>query len=322
MTRFHNPINEVSPHNRNATFTKMDTRDIHEAMAIANHDFTVEMAPLYLPNGQKVWDKNSVLRNDGAYLGTVGLRTRHIQPLEFYQMADNLIKSTNGRIITGITMNYGSVIGMVISIDKREYVPNDVSELTVIMLTSYNSKFAILGRAIINRFICLNQIPSSTKLFNIKNTTNNLERLNMATRVLSYYGDEVRGFDSKMKLLTSHKMSDARAIEWFGSLLPTPKEDSKRANTLYDNKIDLYTNLLQNGLGSNIPNVRGTAYGAFQALTELQNHHAHTRVAEGKSEEEVRFESNLLGGSGDNFMGRGFKSIVKIAETTPSGSLV
>jgi phage/plasmid-like protein (TIGR03299 family) len=308
---------------RRADFTDMDTKNVEEAMYAAGHDFAVEMVPLTLPSEKVIWDKQGVVRTDnGQYLGAVGNRTSPIQPIDFYSMAQSLIDSTGGRITSGITLDNGAVIGISFTLDKREYVSGDVVALNFLMLTSYNNSYAILGRAISHRFACLNQLPSSTKLFNIKNTIGNVERLSVATKMLSYYGQEMRDFDQKMKLLVDHKINDSRAMDWFGNLLPAPKEDSQRSNTRYDNIKDEFGMLLNQGLGVRYQGVRGTAYGALNALTEYCNHERSTRVKEGKTEEQVRFESNVLGGSSDKLMAKGFGTLVEIAKTVPSGTIV
>jgi phage/plasmid-like protein (TIGR03299 family) len=309
--------------NRSSTFTEVDTTDVGEAMYKADHNFQVEMVPLTLPDGQVVYDKKAVIRTDtNKYLGTVGRGVHHIQPVRFYEMAGELIKSSGGRINKTITMGGGSVIGLSFQLAVREYVAGDVINLNFLMLTSFDSSYAILGRTLSDRLFCLNQLASSMKLFNIKNTKFNEPRLEMATKMLKYHGTELEHFDAKMKLLVDHRMSDARAIEWFGSLLPAPLKDNKRSASRWNNQVELFSELLEDGMGTDHPGVRGTAYGALNAHTEYCNHHRTTRVADGKSEEEVRFETTCLGGSADKMMQKGFESLVQIAHTVPSGSIV
>jgi len=308
---------------RVAQFTDLNTQDIDKAMYNSGYDFEVAMKPLYLQDGTKVWDKQAVVRTDtNKYLGAVGMQTRHVQPKDFYAMAAELINSTGGRINQGITMSNGAVIGVSFTLDSVEYVTGDVIDLNFLMLTSYNSAYAILGRALSHRFFCLNQLPSSQKLFNIKNTTGNLQRLQTATKMLGYYGKEMQDFNTKMKLLSGFRMSDSMALEWFSNLLPQPKKDSKRSNSIYTNTIETFTECLVNGMGVDHPGVRQTGYGALNALTEFCNHYRSTRVADGKSKAQVKFESLVLGGSNDKLMAKGFESLVKIAQTTPSGSIV
>ena len=299
---------------RKAEFINMDTTSVGQAIHEADHNFVVDMVPLIMPDGSMIYDKKAVIRTDtGRYLGTVGKGVHHIQPVKFYGMAHQLIMATGGRITKTITMGGGAVIGISFQLATREYISGDVVNLNFLMLTSFDSSYAILGRTLSERLVCLNQLPSSKKLFNIKNTQYNEPRLELATKMLTYHTKELDGFDEKMKLLVGHKMSHTKALDWFGNLIPPAKEGNQRAITRRDNQIDMFDELYQVGKGANIPGVRGTAYGALNAHTEYCNHHRTTRVMEGKSEEEVRFETTCLGGSADKLMQIGFDDLVQIA---------
>jgi len=297
-------------------FTNVKTKNIHEAMEASDHAFEVEMIPLYTGSGRKVWDKQGVIRKDTEdYLGTVGMGVQHLQPINFYEMAGELISATGGEIDRTITMGGGAIIGISFTLAHKAYLPDDPSSHNLLFLTSYNSSFAINAKAFNTRFCCMNMLANSTKLFSIKNTSGNLPRLKVASNMLKYYHEEMVAFDNKMAALTKIKMTDEEAIAWFGdTLLNPPKKDNKRANSIYDGQLDTFVDLLQNGLGTGVSGVRGTAYGAINAVTEFCNHHRNTRVRDGKSEEEVRFTSNILGGSSDKLMQVALSSLIEMID--------
>lgn len=298
-------------------FNRVNTKDVNEAMVISGHNFDVDMVPLVLPDGSEVWDKRAcVCRDTGQYLGTIGRQTHPLQPRDFYAMAKILVDATGGSINETLTIDRGSVIGIGFHLDMREYIKGDQVELNFLMLTSFNSRYAIMGRALSRRLACLNQLPSSTKLFNIKNTINNLPRLTTATTMLGYYKNEMGHFDSKMRMLTACPMSEPKQIEWFRGLFPKPKAESRSVARL-DNVTAEFVDLVHGGMGSDIKGIRNTAYGALNALTEYCNHKRSTRVAEGKTEEEVRFESVCFG-SADHMMQTGFNRLLDWAKLTKS----
>jgi hypothetical protein len=48
---------------------QVKTKEVHEAMELGDHNYTVEMQPLTLPDGTTCWDKKAVVRTDtGGYL--------------------------------------------------------------------------------------------------------------------------------------------------------------------------------------------------------------------------------------------------------------
>ena len=299
---------------RRARFETINTRDTREAMDSAGHDFTVEMVPITMPCGQVIYDKVATRRSDtGQYLGTVGRGYNPIQPVDFYNMAQELVDNTGGVINKTISMYGGAVIGISFELAIREYVAGDQVALNFLMMTSFNSRYAIMGRALSRRFFCENQLASSQRLFNIKNTINNTPRLEVATKMLSYYGREMDDFDNNMRMLTKYRMNDDQAVDWFRKLLPAPAKGSKRSNSYHDNVTEDFTDLLVKGKGTNHPGVRGTGYGALNALTEHCNHNRSTRVSPGRTEEEVRFESVTFG-TADAMMQSGFASLVKMAK--------
>lgn len=294
-------------------FTDVNTKDAYTAMCAGGHNFEVETVPLQLENGVYVPDKRATVRKDtGEYLGTVGRHYEIVQPVSFYDTARHLVESTGGIINKTLTLNGGSVIGISFRLGTREYISGDVTELNFLMMTSFNSSYAILGRALTYRWFCLNQLPSSKRLFSIKHTRTAEDRLGMAAKMLGYYGKEMEGFDKKMARLVQYRMPEPKQIEWFGNLLPAPSPDSKRSLTVYDNTLSDFQHLLHHGRGADHPGVRGTAYAALQALTEYCNHYRTTRVREGRDPEEVRFESVTFG-SADKMMQTGFESLIKIA---------
>jgi hypothetical protein len=73
---------------------EIKTKSVVEAMDLGDHNYTVDMEPLVLPDGTKVWDKKAVVRTDlepgtkGRYLGTVGRDYQPVQPVRIYEMVN------------------------------------------------------------------------------------------------------------------------------------------------------------------------------------------------------------------------------------------
>jgi phage/plasmid-like protein (TIGR03299 family) len=297
---------------RHAFLKKIETKDVNEAMTLAGHDFEVEMVPLEI-NGQTIWDKKAVIRKDnGSYLGTVGNSWQPVQPKVIYDMADTLIKETNGSITGTITMQRGSVMGLALTLGQNEFIPGDRYEFNMLLLTSFNMSYTVLAKVLTRRFFCMNQMPSSKQLFSLKHTTFVNERLGAAMKMLAHYNQEITGFQSKMTRLINAPMSDEAALNFFTGLLPAVNEESKRSVTLKDNAVGTFIDLLSRGKGSDWPGVRGTAYGVLNALTEYTNYYKPTRVFEGREQDEVKFESLVFGAGGD-FMTLGMAQLLDYA---------
>jgi len=297
---------------------QIKTSNVAEAMELGDHNYTVEMQPLTLPDGTTVWDKKAVRRTDtGAYLGTVGSDYQPVQPIRIYEMVNAMLDATGGEITGVINLHKGSVFGVVLHLNTAEYLPGDAVDLNFLLLAAHNGMYGILGRAITNRLICLNQVPSSTKLFNLKHTRFVEGRLDVATKMLSYYDKEIKGFNDNMKQLVDFRMDADATNHFVNAMYPVPvKAESKRSESIRTNQISSLIDLLYTGKGVDVPGLKGTGWHAFNALTEFVNHKRTTRVKEGRDEAEVRFEA-INFGSGNDLMQRGLGILLNMSTSQP-----
>lgn len=289
-------------------FQEIETRDVGEAREAGNHNFEVIKEDLFTADGMLIPDHVAVLnQKTGSYLGTVGRGYEPVQPKTFYELADEFIISTGATINGIINLKNGSTMGLMFHLAEREYIDGDPISLNFIMLNGFDGWQGLSGFAPTHRIACLNVCNASNKVYNLKHTKNILNRVTVIKNMLKYYHNEIASFDDKMKHLVAHQMNQDEAINWFRSLFPKPTSDTSQ--TRLNNKITVFIDCLRNGRGSNIPGVRGTSYGAFQALTEYINHHRSTRVAQGRNEDEVRF-TGIHFGSGNTLTQRGLNSLV------------
>lgn len=105
------------------------------------------------------------------------------------------------------------------------------------------------------------------------------------------------------QVMAATKMSKDDAVRIFERLLDIrPKQ---AVSTRAENQLKEMTRLFSKGLG----NEGGTRWDAFNAITEYVDHSRVSRVSEGRSEGEVRFESVLMG-SGDALKAKAFDLLV------------
>jgi len=274
--------------------TKVYTTDVNEAMDIANHNFTAIKKRLHSEDGIVIPDHVGIFREDtNQYLGTVGNGWEPVQPEVIYDMAGDLIEATSGKINGVFNMYKGAVMGISFNLAEREYVPGDKTDINFLMLTSFNGMYGIAGHATTERLACMNQCNTSSKVYNLRHTRFVGNRIQVVKDLLKFYNKEIKDFDKKMMGMVNKRMNEMEAIDWFKSLFPKPK--SIRSEARLDNQVDIFINCLRNGLGSDIPGVKGTSYGAFQALTEYINHERSTRIHNDREPEEVRYQSIHFG---------------------------
>jgi len=291
-----------------------DVKGIEEAIVIAGHNFGVDKIPCsYNFNGSLMeYEGNYVtVRNDnGSPLGIVGSRYKVNQPKETWDFIDKFLSVSNGKIDRGLLFDNGRRIGASITLNDREYIRGDRVTHSMLIMNSFDGSTSFMGYGLSSRWVCMNQLPHSVRFFNIKHTTNMDEKIGVAREMLNYYNEGITDFDDKMKYLVGAPMDNSGAIAWFKTLIPKPKEDKSQAR--YETAISKYNELLVSGKGTEIEGVKGTAYGAMQALTEYVNHHKTIRAKTNELTEEKRFDSTVFG-SGNNLMQVGFNSLLQVA---------
>lgn len=291
-------------------FTEIETQDVNLAMEAGHHDFEVDKVNLITTNCQ--WDISIpdhvavINQNTGQYLGTVGSGWEPVQPKTIYELAQELLNATDAKINGTFTINNGSVIGISFELAEKEYIANDPIKLNFIMSTSFNGTHGIAGHSTINRLSCLNQCNTSNKIYNLRHTKNVMNRIEIVKNILKYYKNEIMSFDKKMMFMVNHSMDESEAVTWFKSLFPKAK--TQRAERMQENQTSIFIECLRNGRGSEITGVRGTCYGAFQALTEYVNHHRSVKIHNDRNEDEVRFQS-IHFGSGNTLTQKGLNTI-------------
>ena len=276
-------------------YQRVESNNLNEIKDIADHNFIVETQSIKTEYDQLIPDHVAVIREDNQqYLGTVGKSWTPVQPETIYELGEKLIESIPNSHVSGIVnMMKGSIIGIEFKLASREYIVGDSLDINFLMLTSFNGMYGISGQATMTRLINDAQCNTSSKVYNLRHTRFVGNRLNVVKNMLKYYYKEIKIFDDKMMKLVNKRMNMNEAVEWFRSLFPVPK--TSRGETKLDNEVSTFIEILNNSVGGNIIGVKGTSYGAFQALTEYINNHRRTRIVNGRDENEVRFQSVHFG---------------------------
>lgn len=297
------------------------TRDAREAMYLSDHAFDIDTQEIEV-NGYATRSKAIVRKDTGKPLGIVGKGYTPVGPAPIYALAQNLMDSVpEGRIVSTLNYSHGGAFGIAMNLGKREFLSGDVIDMNFLIMAAFDGSMGVLGRLITSRWFCTNQAASSTALFNLRHTRFVEERMEIAGQMLVHYNSELQKFSERMRSLVNYKMPERRAVDWFRNVLPAPKAESKRSETIIDNAVETYTQLLVAGMGADFPGVRGTAYGAWNAMTEYVNHHRSTRIREGRDPEEVKFNT-VFSGSGDQLIQKGTDSLLQLTSTVPTAPVI
>lgn len=275
-----------------------------QALSAASLDWTVSKRLLWA-DAQPVTTHMAVCRDsDDAVLGVVGKKYRPLQNTEAFGLMDDLVSDGSMRYECAGSLRGGSRIFLTGKIGSREIVPGDRVDDYILLYNTHDGSSALRVLWTQTRVVCANTVAmalSGAKKADgvaIRHTKNMDTRVDEARRVLglaSAYNEELA---ARQRYLATKQMTDAAVARFLEELLPdrdvdadTRQNNTRRENIRQD-ILDLYTGA---GMGSDMQFVRGTAWGALNAVTEYTNHHSKVK----RDSSEFRIESVLFGTGAD-----------------------
>lgn len=289
---------EVSVDGFEAAFASRQEPAWHGLGTVFDHDVTTEemlklahldnwdvrLEPLEFPEGHRpVTDHFALLRTNPFDQGTdvlsiVGQRYRPYQNEELLAFGDAILDG-GGRWETGGSIKQGRQVfaSLLTNLDDLVLDPNgaaDVVKNYLLLHTSHDGSTAIQAANTPVRVVCQNTLNIALRgvkqSFKIRHTQTAEGKVQAAREALGIqvaYFDE---FAAEAQSMIETTVTDDKFLEIVTALYPKPDEASKAAVTRWNNKVETLEGIyLGNGDGPNTTdNIRGTAWGVFNALTE------------------------------------------------------
>jgi phage/plasmid-like protein (TIGR03299 family) len=208
-------------------------------------------------------------------LATVGKRYKVIQNEELFAFADAIHDANpECRWESAGSLKKGKVVFGTVDIPRTMVLDpqgaNDETKLYLIVWTSHDGSVAVQAAITPVRVVCQNTLnlamKSSKQSFKIRHTQSAEGRIQVARETLGLalgYFDE---FELEAKALYSQSITDAEFSKLIQTIYPKPDKDVKGALKKWENKVVLIDDLYHNSPTNT--NIKGTKWGAFNALTE------------------------------------------------------
>lgn len=253
------------------------------------NDWNVRLEEIPLPEGYRSKQTNQlVVRNnpfDGEpdVLAVVGDRYKVVQNEELFAFADGILDGGAEWESAG-SIKDGRVVFGSLAV-PREFVldPEGANDKTVTYLlvhTSHDGSTAVQANITPVRVVCQNTLnmalANSKQSFKIRHTSTVNGKIEEARRVLGLTFSHMDTFEAMAKQLFETAITDNQFTALIGSLYPEPEDGSaKVAGTRHTEKVDLLQHLYLNGETN--ANIKGTAWGALNALTERLDYYRQGR---------------------------------------------
>ena len=256
-------------------------------------NWNVRLAPIteHIP---AEWNDNSgaqyVIRNNPFNGGTdvlsvVGSRYKVVQNEDLFSFADNILDGDSrcawesaGSIKNGKVVFGSLTVPREMVLDPQG--ANDTTKLYLIVFTSHDGSVAVQAAITPVRVVCQNTLNlamrTAKQSFKIRHTQSAEGKIAIARETLGLTLGYFDAFEKEVQSLFAAEITDKQFNDIITKVYPKPADDaSKIAKTKWDNKMvtlsDLYFNSPTNA------NIKGTKWGAFNALTERLDYFRPTR---------------------------------------------
>lgn len=285
------------------SYTQFATaKDMLEAAGMAN--WNVTKTQLVLPNGKPVPGAYANVRRPGtpdeSILGVVGNTYQPRQPEQIFAFGDNIVDSGEAKWERAGGFNGGSIIFAAMELVHLGIrVPGDESDLRpyLFLMDSFDGSYPTTGILAFTRPVCINTFEmalgtNTAHKFKIRHVGGLEGKIQMAREAIGLSFKHAQETAQVVSKLATTKVLDKQVAELFSKVVWPIGDDAS------DDKIDSHVSTAAFELyqtSETLDSIRGTAWGAFNAVTEFVDHYVNYNGRGISTADDVRGKSLLLG---------------------------
>ena len=219
-------------------------------------------------------------------LGVVGERYKVVQNEDLFSFADNLLDG--GRWETAGSIKNGTVVFGSLALDREIVLDpsgaTDKINTYMLVHTSHDGSLAVQASITPVRVVCqntLNMALSGVKQsYKVRHTQTVDGKVQAAREALGIAHKYLDAFDVEARELFEQSVTDQQFFDIITKVYPKPEADTKGSMTKWESKIDVLNDIY---FGETCANIKGTAWGAYNALTERLDWYRNPRGGNAES---------------------------------------
>jgi phage/plasmid-like protein (TIGR03299 family) len=235
--------------------------------------------------------KACVRKTDGKVLGVNGNRFRPHQPRESFDFLDSLVKEGAMRYHTAGSLYGGSKIWILAKLPGEISILNgkDVTKKYLLLADFFDGTGTLKAFFTGVRVVCANTHRIALREFNategmsIRHTQSLQSKVEDAKKVFGLAVEYFEGFQKKIEQLAATPFKTDQMVSVAKGLLPAKNENEVSTRT--QNNRNALVQLFETGQGIKDSGIQGTAYAAYNAVTEYCDHTRGTRETENSAAE-------------------------------------
>lgn len=255
---------------------------LEEALVYAGLDYRVEKEPVKINVGgvEVTYDNQFGVYIDYGNgnivpLGVVGKDHTIVQNDDSFRFFDQVVEKTAAVYETAGALGKGERTWILAKMpDTFEVVKGDPIE-AYILLHNHHYKGSVGAMLTDTRVVCNNTLSAALRgkssfEITIRHTKNVLSNMAEAGRVMKMYLEGQREKKEFYQALADTKMHQHQVEKFFEAM--NPRNPNTKMVTEGDKNKALWLDIYESGAGSDIKGVKGSAYGALQAITNWTSH--------------------------------------------------
>ncbi len=271
-----------------------------EAIAAAGLDYEVQMTPMSTCDGLPVPGRKAVVRQDTRQvLGVVSDRYVPVQNRQAFGFLDAVVAEGSLRYHTAGALGQGERVWLLAKLPESIRVKNgnDLVDKYLLLSNAHDGSAALRVLFSPVRVVCANTLSLAHRRgtgegISIMHKGDLQAKICQAQEVL---GLAQHFFDAAAVIdrLAGYSPTSAQLSVYFQDLYPDPEEGKDNGRAVKA-RADLQR-LFEEGIGHDQPDVKGTAWAAYNAVTEYVDHRRPGRGANDRDRASRRLDSVWFG---------------------------
>ena len=270
----------------------VDTATMLSAALLDNWNVRLEAFSSFAPEGYNFASEPYMVTRTNPFdqstdvLSVVGERYTVVQNEDLFAFGDAILDGGASWESAGSIKNGRKVFGSLVL--PREVVidPEGAADSVgtyLLVNTSHDGSTAVQASITPVRVVCQNTLNAALRgvkqSYKIRHTQTVSGRVAAAREALGIAYTYMDKFEEEAQALYAASITDAKFTEIVNALYPKPEKDSKGALTKWENKVDLINDLYYTSPTNET--IKGTAWGAYNAMTERLDWYRAGRGAAG-----------------------------------------
>ena len=288
MTR-RNPYTVIGTH------CEYEVNTAHDLMVQAGLDWKVTLENVFIKGETQdveVPDRYATVKYNGAGaepLAVVGSRYKVLQNSEIFSCLDDIVNNSDARYGAAGELKGGNVVWATIELPANITVGNDPHNAYVIARTSHDGSMPFQMTPVVNRLSCTNQINAAMMsgkakgiYYRVKHSPNSSINPDDIRKAFKVMNEDVQKYATVSSYLRSIEFSNAEFKNFVNRVYPLPSKiefspyemlsagertSKTRAERSRASALNVWI-----GETHTQDNIKGTKFGAFQAIVEATDH--------------------------------------------------